>query len=138
MDKDNVNIPIWLADYTNQFLYMRQRVEPYFQQYQQNWNSCRFGETTELSKVLIAKHTYQNIPKQSTLKRLQKTKKPRAQRSVYTEDQIAVLERFFNRNIFVTIEEKEHLCKKLNLTKAQVKVWYQNRRVKEKKSFTYN
>lgn len=48
--------------------------------------------------------------------------------------QIAELEREFSRNIYIPRLHRIYLMQKLNLSEKQIKIWFQNRRVKEKKS----
>lgn len=55
-------------------------------------------------------------------------------RAVYTQYQRTVLEKeFLLNNRFLTKEKKIELSVSLNLTVRQVKIWFQNRRAKERR-----
>lgn len=64
-------------------------------------------------------------------------KKKKAQRKQgrnhYTKEQKFALETSFSENMYVSIRERDDIASKLNLTPKQVKVWYQNRRQKDKR-----
>lgn len=64
----------------------------------------------------------------------QKKKAPRKQgRNHYTKEQKFALETSFSENMYVSIRERDEIASHLNLTPKQVKVWYQNRRQKDKR-----
>ncbi|KAI6229348.1 Homeobox protein pal-1 [Aphelenchoides besseyi] len=54
-------------------------------------------------------------------------------RTVYTDQQRLSLETEFSGAQFVTTEQKTRLATELGLTERQVKIWYQNRRAKERR-----
>ncbi|KAI6189189.1 Homeobox protein pal-1 [Aphelenchoides besseyi] len=54
-------------------------------------------------------------------------------RTVYTDQQRLALEQEFCSSQFVTTEQKTRLATDLKLTERQVKIWYQNRRAKERR-----
>lgn len=59
---------------------------------------------------------------------------PRKQtRNQYTKEQKAALEQSYLDGIYVSIRKREEMARELNLTAKQVKVWYQNRRQKDKR-----
>lgn len=59
---------------------------------------------------------------------------PRKQtRNQYTKEQKAALEQSYLDGIYVSIRRREEMARELNLTAKQVKVWYQNRRQKDKR-----
>ena len=57
----------------------------------------------------------------------------RRQRSVYTSQQIAQLEAYFQFNEYIDGERKKQLSQLTNIPEQQIKVWFQNRRQKKKR-----
>lgn len=57
----------------------------------------------------------------------------RKKRRPYTKQQIQQLEQEYRLNTYIARERRLDLGKNLNLTDRQVKVWFQNRRMKEKR-----
>lgn len=54
-------------------------------------------------------------------------------RTIFTTDQLERMEREFHKQQYVVGHERMYLANALNLTEAQVKVWFQNRRIKWRK-----
>ena len=44
------------------------------------------------------------------------------------------MEIFYKKNQYITMEERIKLSEKLNLSQNQIKIWFQNRRAKRKRS----
>uniref|UniRef100_A0A671YUZ7 BarH-like homeobox 1b n=1 Tax=Sparus aurata TaxID=8175 RepID=A0A671YUZ7_SPAAU len=61
-------------------------------------------------------------------------KKPRKARTAFTDHQLAQLERSFERQKYLSVQDRMELAASLNLTDTQVKTWYQNRRVLDVRS----
>lgn len=67
-----------------------------------------------------------------------KTKKSRSRgnkriRTIFTQDQLDKLENEFMRQQYMVGTERYYLANELNLNEAQVKIWFQNRRIKWRK-----
>ncbi|KAL2092001.1 hypothetical protein ACEWY4_011799 [Coilia grayii] len=60
-------------------------------------------------------------------------KKPRKARTAFTDHQLAQLERSFERQKYLSVQDRMELAASLSLTDTQVKTWYQNRRTKWKR-----
>ncbi|XP_058473999.1 ventrally expressed dharma/bozozok antagonist [Solea solea] len=58
----------------------------------------------------------------------------RRPRTAFTAEQISSLERAFKRNAYLGTQDKAELCKKLNLSDKQIRHWFQNRRMKLKRT----
>merc|ERR550539_1501743 len=54
-------------------------------------------------------------------------------RVVYSDHQRLELEKEFHYSRYITIRRKAELAQALNLTERQGKIWFQNRRAKERK-----
>ncbi|KAK7505133.1 hypothetical protein BaRGS_00003703 [Batillaria attramentaria] len=64
---------------------------------------------------------------------LLRSKKPRKARTAFSEQQLRCLERSFDRQKYLSVQDRLELAAKLGLTDTQVKTWYQNRRTKWKR-----
>ncbi|NXO29821.1 CDX4 protein, partial [Cisticola juncidis] len=62
-----------------------------------------------------------------------KTRTKEKYRVVYTDHQRLELEKEFHCNRYITIRRKSELAANLGLSERQVKIWFQNRRAKERK-----
>lgn len=56
------------------------------------------------------------------------SKKPRKARTAFTDHQLNSLEKSFERQKYLSVQDRMELAAKLNLSDTQVKTWYQNRR----------
>ncbi|XP_069488374.1 ventral anterior homeobox 2 [Ambystoma mexicanum] len=89
------------------------------------------GDTDYCRRILVrdAKGTIREIvlPKGLDLDR------PKRTRTSFTAEQLYRLELEFQRCQYVVGRERTELARQLNLSETQVKVWFQNRRTKQKK-----
>ncbi|XP_033920665.1 ventral anterior homeobox 2 [Melopsittacus undulatus] len=89
------------------------------------------GEADSCRRILVrdAKGTIREIvlPKGLDLDR------PKRTRTSFTAEQLYRLELEFQRCQYVVGRERTELARQLNLSETQVKVWFQNRRTKQKK-----
>uniref|UniRef100_A0A914WCN2 Homeobox domain-containing protein n=1 Tax=Plectus sambesii TaxID=2011161 RepID=A0A914WCN2_9BILA len=60
-------------------------------------------------------------------------KKPRKARTAFTDLQLQTLEKTFEQQKYLSVQDRMELAAKLNLSDTQVKTWYQNRRTKWKR-----
>merc|ERR1719242_1475729 len=60
-------------------------------------------------------------------------RKPKRIRTAFSPSQLLKLEQAFEKNQYVVGQERKELAKNLNLSETQVKVWFQNRRTKNKR-----
>ncbi|KAK2818561.1 hypothetical protein Q5P01_024122 [Channa striata] len=58
----------------------------------------------------------------------------RRPRTAFTAEQISILEKAFKRNAYLGTQDKRELCKQLNLSDNQIRNWFQNRRMKLKRT----
>ncbi|XP_017287784.1 ventrally expressed dharma/bozozok antagonist [Kryptolebias marmoratus] len=58
----------------------------------------------------------------------------RRPRTAFTAEQINSLERAFKKNAYLGTQDKMELCKKLSLSDKQIRNWFQNRRMKLKRT----
>ncbi|XP_054163910.1 homeobox protein Hox-A4-like [Oppia nitens] len=77
----------------------------------------------------MKKPSYQNQTNPSKCKTRTKDK----YRVVYTDHQRLELEKEFHYSRYITIRRKSELASMLSLSERQVKIWFQNRRAKERK-----
>jgi len=61
-------------------------------------------------------------------------RKPRKARTAFTDSQLQSLEKSFERQKYLSVQDRQELAVKLNLTDTQVKTWFQNRRTKWKRT----
>ena len=69
------------------------------------------------------------LPKQRRRRPMRKKK----QRPLFSPHQIQTMEKEFVKQRYVTEEKRAQLALEVDLTEAQVKTWFQNRRTKWKK-----
>lgn len=77
-------------------------------------------------------HTFHPVDVQKPVV-LGRSGKPKRNRTNFTSDQLSELENFFKNTRYLTRPIRIEMAKKLNLNERQVKIWFQNRRMKEKR-----
>ncbi|CAH1259215.1 EMX2 [Branchiostoma lanceolatum] len=70
------------------------------------------------------------MARESSVDKDGKSRKGKRIRTIFTPEQLERLEREFSRQQYMVGSERYHLAVALSLTEAQVKVWFQNRRIK--------
>ncbi|XP_015783701.1 homeobox protein engrailed-2a-like [Tetranychus urticae] len=63
-----------------------------------------------------------------------KQKKSKRVRTIFSAFQLEVLETIFRTNQYMVGRERKMLANELGLTDTQIKVWFQNRRIKSRKN----
>lgn len=66
-------------------------------------------------------------------RRRRKEGRPRRQRTTFSSDQTLQLEVEFHRNEYISRTRRYELAENLQLTETQIKIWFQNRRAKDKR-----
>ncbi|CAI2339803.1 unnamed protein product [Caenorhabditis sp. 36 PRJEB53466] len=56
--------------------------------------------------------------------------RPPRRRTTFTVEQLYLLEMYFAQSQYVGCEERERLARMLSLDEYQVKIWFQNRRIR--------
>ena len=64
--------------------------------------------------------------------------KKRRKRTIFTSDQLKRLESAFDRQQYLVGTERERLSRELDLSETQVKIWFQNRRIKWRKEHLHS
>ncbi|CAF0917634.1 unnamed protein product [Rotaria sordida] len=107
--------------------------------YSSNQNSTNILEDKLNNPILLNDNKLFLSQVQPTLpKIINKEKKIRKPRTIYNKFQLQALNKHFHRTQYLALSERAELAAKLSLTQTQVKIWFQNKRSKEKKYSKYN
>ncbi|KAL3837243.1 hypothetical protein ACJMK2_022611 [Sinanodonta woodiana] len=73
-------------------------------------------------------------PRSRKVRRKEKKQEDKRPRTAFTNDQLLKLKSEFEACQYLTEQRRRDLAVKLNLTEAQIKIWFQNKRAKIKKT----
>ena len=84
-------------------------------------------------------HKTQNLifilgPRIRKIKNKSKNPEDKRPRTAFTSEQLERLKVEFTENKYLTEKRRQDLAKDLNLNESQIKIWFQNKRAKAKKS----
>ncbi|CAF3592089.1 unnamed protein product [Rotaria sordida] len=88
-----------------------------------------YSSLTIDSNLVDDKSSHYDNPPKLTIK----GKKIRKPRTIYSSMQLQVLNKRFQRTQYLALPERAELAASLGLTQTQVKIWFQNKRSKQKK-----
>uniref|UniRef100_A0A5S6QWR1 Homeobox domain-containing protein n=1 Tax=Trichuris muris TaxID=70415 RepID=A0A5S6QWR1_TRIMR len=83
------------------------------------------GDSAEITNGGESKHPSQGA-----------SRKARKARTIFTDQQLRTLEESFEKQKYLSVQDRLDLAKQLKLSDTQVKTWYQNRRTKWKRQST--
>ena len=73
-------------------------------------------------------------PRSRKIKKREKKPEEKRPRTAFTNEQLARLKREFDENRYLTEQRRQDLARELKLNESQIKIWFQNKRAKMKKS----
>ena len=90
-------------------------------------------ETNQYYLVLTAKRMFLTLAGVNVFpKKRRRPMRKKKQRPLFSPHQLQTMEKEFAKQRYVTEEKRSQLALEVNLTEAQVKTWFQNRRTKWK------
>nr|CDS32653.1 BarH-like 1 [Hymenolepis microstoma] len=93
--------------------------------------------TTSINRPYIESHHHRqhqcSTPSDTSVHQDTVSKKPRKARTAFTDSQLSELERNFESQKYLSVQDRIQLANRLKLNDTQVKTWYQNRRTKWKR-----
>ncbi|CAG0907742.1 unnamed protein product, partial [Darwinula stevensoni] len=73
-------------------------------------------------------------PRSRRVRRKEKRAEEKRPRTAFTSEQLSRLKAEFDANRYLTEKRRQDLARELQLNEAQIKIWFQNKRAKLKKS----
>ncbi|XP_032222500.2 homeobox protein not2 [Nematostella vectensis] len=104
-----------------------ERFHPYHRAFSAFSRTSACGSSTKDGEIVVSGLHDDNKPWNF------KQGKPKRIRTIFTPEQLERLEKEFERQQYMVGAERHYLAASLNLTETQVKVWFQNRRIKWRK-----
>lgn len=93
----------------------------------------RMESTVASTKVALKKECLESVKSSSSITSSSLSSKSKRIRTIFTQDQLDKLEVEFEKSQYMVGAERDELAKLLFLSPNQVKVWFQNRRIKFRK-----
>ncbi|XP_015370907.1 PREDICTED: homeobox protein Hox-B4a-like [Diuraphis noxia] len=138
-----------IAGYNNYCSSSASVYDPYNNGYTQTFASLPpYDDIRNSAPLLPLLHSQQHMPQQhnpvlhgndemqtaAAVNVQRKREKQKRQRTAYSSEQLMHLEESFTANQYLNRARRIDLARTLRLTERQIKIWFQNRRMKEKKS----
>lgn len=96
-------------------------------------NSYRHGNEKDIKRENVDLNENKLEDGDKRRKKNDKARKP-YQRTVFSESQLGGLSSAFDKKKYLSLTERAELAQELGLTQAQVKIWFQNKRAKQKRN----
>ncbi|CAH8863589.1 unnamed protein product [Trichobilharzia szidati] len=129
---------------SSESMYSENSIDPH--QLNKSFQNCSPNSSTLMNKKSMTttskinhhlhsyhNHHHHNLKSCEYHSGMKKSKKPRKARTAFTDLQLNELEKMFDRQKYLSVQDRVELAERLRLTDTQVKTWYQNRRTKWKR-----